>query len=125
MPIKILELNHVALHVFDLERSIHFYGEVIGLPVIPRPNFNFPGAWFAFGTQELHLIEDKTLKPDSRGHHHFALQVEDTFAAKAELEAKGVTEFRGPAPRPDGALQLFFNDPDGYLIEMFTPPPAV
>jgi lactoylglutathione lyase len=123
VAIKVLELNHVALHVIDLERSMHFYGEVIGLPILPRPNFNFPGAWYAFGSQELHLIEDKALTPASRGNHHFALLVEDTFAAKAELEAKGVAEFRGPAPRPDGAMQLFFNDPDGYLIEMYTSPP--
>jgi catechol 2,3-dioxygenase-like lactoylglutathione lyase family enzyme len=98
MAITVLELNHVALHVFDLERSNHFYGEVIGLPMLSRPNFDFPGSWFAFGTQELHLIEDKTLTPATRRHHHFALLIEDTFAAKAELEAKGVTEFRGPAP---------------------------
>lgn len=123
MAIKVHELNHVALHVYDLDKAIHFYGEVIGLPQLPRPNFDFRGAWFAFGNQELHLIEDRDLKPDSRRHHHFALLVDDTFAAKAELEAKGVTGFRGPAPRPDGAMQLFFHDPDGYLIEMYTSPP--
>lgn len=122
MAIRIHELNHVALHVRDLKASMHFYGEVLGLPQLPRPAFDFPGAWFAFGNQELHLIYDADLNSASRRHHHFALLVDDTFAAKAELSAKGITEFRGPAPRPDGAMQLFFHDPDGYLIEMFTHP---
>jgi catechol 2,3-dioxygenase-like lactoylglutathione lyase family enzyme len=121
MAIKIHELNHVALHVRDLEASMHFYGSVLGLPQLPRPAFNFPGAWYALGKQELHLISDETLEPGSRRHHHFALLVDDAFAVKEELAARGVTEFRGPSPRPDGPMQLFFHDPDGYLIEMYSP----
>ena len=54
---KILELNHIALHVADLERSVAFYREVLRLVPIPRPAFDFPGAWFQLGAvQELHLI---------------------------------------------------------------------
>ena len=120
MAIRIHELNHVALHVSDLDASMHFYGEVIGLPQKARPAFDFPGAWYAFGNQELHLIADPAMTAASRRHHHFALLVDDTDAAKAELTAKGITEFRGPAPRPDGAMQLFFHDPDGYVIELYT-----
>ena len=123
VAIRIHELNHVALHVSDLDESMRFYGEVIGLPLLPRPDFNFRGAWFAFGSQELHLIEQTDLPSEARPHHHFALLVDDTYAAKAELAAKGVTWFKGPGPRPDGAIQLFFTDPDGYLIEMYTAPP--
>ena len=119
MAIKIQELNHVALHVRDLDASIHFYGEILGLPPLPRPAFNFPGAWFALGNQELHLIADDDLAPSRRRHHHFALLVEDAYAAKAELAAKGVTGLEGPSPRPDGPMQLFFHDPDGYRIEMY------
>lgn len=120
MAIRIHELNHVAIHVIDLERSIHFYRDIIGLQQIPRPSFQFPGAWFALGSQELHLIEDKDLVEAGRRHHHFALLVDDAHAAKAELMERGVTGFEGPAPRPDGPLQLFFHDPDGYRIEMYS-----
>lgn len=120
MSLKVHELNHVALHVRDLEASIRFYEEVLELPRLPRPAFSFPGAWFALGNQELHLIQDETLTAATRDHHHFALRVDDAIAAKEALERKGVTWFRGPAPRPDGPMQVFFRDPDGYLIEMYS-----
>ena len=119
MAIKIHELNHVALHVRDLDASIRFYRDVLGLPQIPRPAFNFAGAWFALGSQELHLISDPLMTSDRRRHHHFALLVDDAHAAKAELASRGVIQMEGPSPRPDGPLQLFFHDPDGYRIELY------
>lgn len=122
MAFPIHELNHVALHVVDLERSMRFYEDVMELPKLQRPAFPFPGAWYALGSQELHLIADDTLTPNARRHHHFALLVDDIHAAKAELESKGVTVFDGPMMRPDGPMQLFFHDPDGYRIEVYHAP---
>jgi catechol 2,3-dioxygenase-like lactoylglutathione lyase family enzyme len=63
------------------------------------------------------LIRDESLEPGSRRHHHFALLVYDAFAVKEELTAKGVTQFHGPSPWPDGPMQLFFQAPDGYVID--------
>jgi lactoylglutathione lyase len=117
---RILELNHVALFVSDVERSARFYRDGLGLPVIARPNFDFPGAWFRLGRQqELHLIGGRLRGPvddHSRGGH-VALQVADVIAAAAELTGKGL-RFRGPGPRPDGARQIFLEDPDGHLVEL-------
>ena len=124
MPIIPHELNHVMIRVRDLEVSIHFYGEIFGLPRLPRPAFDFPGAWFALGKQELHLIGDASLPAMSHAHHHFALWVDDPVAARRELEQRGWTKLRGPAPRPDGVTQVFVTDPDGYVIELMSAPPV-
>lgn len=117
-PLHVVELNHIAIHVRDLKESMRFYGETLGLPLLPRPDFGFDGAWYALGSQELHLIIDTEHRDDPRHSVHFALLVEDAFAAHAELQRHGVTIASKPAPRPDGAVQVFFRDPDGYLIEM-------
>jgi len=119
-PLEVRELNHVALHVRDLAASEHFYGETLGLPTLPRPDFNFPGAWFALGSQELHLIVDERAEPQRTVH--IALRVDDALAAHALLVSRGVTAASPPAPRPDGAIQVFLKDPDGHLIEIMSPP---
>ena len=114
---SIIELNHVALDVADVPASEQFYGEVLGLPILPRPDFNFPGALFRLGvTQELHLIGNRD-RPIVQRSGHFALLVSDIEAAAERLRIAGV-EFRGPKPRPDGALQIFTSDPDGNTIEL-------
>lgn len=122
--LKTLELNHVALRASDLERTCKFYREVLLLEQIPRPAFDFPGAWFRLGVaQELHIISgDNVAKsiPQSRGNH-FALRVDDLQAWQKHLQPLNVI-FRGPVKRPDGALQLFIADPDGHAIELFTGP---
>ena len=116
---KILELNHIALHVADLEASIAFYRDQLELAPIPRPAFDFPGAWFRLGTQqELHLIagREQPVESQARGTH-FALQVDSIEEAAALLRRNDITH-RAPKRRPDGAWQIFFTDPDGYKIEL-------
>ncbi len=117
-PLRVHELNHVAIHVRDLAESKRFYGETLGLPLLPRPDFGIDGAWYALGGQELHLIIDTEHRDDPRHSVHFALGVADAYAAHAELTRRGVPIVHKPNPRPDGAVQVFFRDPDGYLIEM-------
>lgn len=117
--LTIKELNHVAIHVADVARSVKFYGEVLGLPALPRPAFTFPGAWFALGSQELHIIGDRRDQPvysHNRGNH-FAMLVDDIEAAVAVLDDKQI-EHSGLKVRPDGALQVFFQDPDGFYLEL-------
>lgn len=120
--LAVRELNHVALHVRDLEVSARFYGDVLGLPLLPRPDFGFPVEWFALGRQELHLIAAASTDKGDTQCHHFALRVDDAYAASDALRERGVTGFRGPAPRPDGAVQVFLQDPDGHVIELVSFP---
>jgi len=116
---KILDLNHVALHVQDVAVSCWFYAQVLNLPAMDRPAFNFPGAWFRLGaTQQLHLIgERQALVHNHPQGNHFALRVASVQEAASELQRKNVT-FNGPMQRPDGKWQLFLEDPDGYIIEL-------
>ena len=120
---KILELNHVAIVVSDVERSCAFYSDVLQLTSLPRPAFDFPGAWFRLGTnQELHLIggRGEAMVAGPRGNH-FALRVQDLAAWEQHL--KNVqANFQPKKQRPDGAWQIFLRDPDGHYIELFTPP---
>ena len=122
---KTTQLNHVALHVQDVERSCRFYADVLQLKPLPRPAFSFPGAWFQLGAdQELHLIGDRErpVVSGSRGNH-YALMVDDIDAWEGHLRERGV-EYAPRRTRPDGAYQVFFQDPDGHTIELCTPPAA-
>lgn len=121
---KIFELNHVALHVADVARSCEFYQRVLHLPPMPRPAFDFPGAWFRLGDQqELHLIGGRT-EPVVAGYrgNHFALLTDDLDGWAKHLASVGA-DFRPKKLRPDGAEQIFLRDPDGHVIELCTPPP--
>lgn len=124
-------LQHVGLIVADLERSRRFYGGALGLEQVPRPaNFTFAGTWFRFGESEIHLLAEadttgRAGAPDpgpSAAHGlvaHIALEVEDLEAALAGLAENDVPLIGGPMPRGDGVTQVFFFDPDGYVVELF------
>lgn len=118
---QIRELNHVAIEVADVERAVDFYSRVLRLESLPRPAFNFPGHWFRLGqTQELHIIgpRGEPTHAGSRGNH-FALMVDDIDAWEAQLTRTGA-QFMPKKSRPDGAFQIFVQDPDGHFIELCT-----
>jgi catechol 2,3-dioxygenase-like lactoylglutathione lyase family enzyme len=120
---KIQQLNHVAIHVEDVTRSCQFYGGLLQLEPLPRPAFTFPGAWFRLGAdQELHLIGERKdpVYSQSRGNH-FALLVDDIDAWEQHLTQQKCA-FAPRQTRPDGAYQIFLQDPDGHSIELCTLP---
>ena len=120
---KISQLNHIAFHVADVERSCAWYERVLKLQRIARPAFNFPGAWFRLGVdQELHLIgdRDQPVHAHHRGNHS-AFMVDDIGAWESHLDTIG-ENFLPRRTRPDGAYQIYLTDPDGHVIELCTPP---
>jgi len=123
IKMTIHELNHVAIYVTDVQRSSDFYQRILKLEPIPRPAFSFPGAWFRLGTnQELHLIANlRSPFFPSHENNHFALKVDDLELWERHLKDVGA-DFAPRKPRPDGASQVFLRDPDGHMIELFTPP---
>ena len=122
---KTIQLNHVALHVADVERSTQFYTTVLRLEAIPRPGFSFPGAWFRLGDdQELHLIGERQSEVISHNRgNHFALLVDDLNAWERYF-AENKIAYLPRRMRPDGAYQIYLIDPDGHYIELCTPPGA-
>lgn len=130
-PIGVLALDHVTLVVGDLERSRAFYVDLLGMQQVARPTFNFPGLWFQAGRQQIHLIlaSDKSSyaglpePPAQAGPgrvFHFAFAVPDCAEATEKLKAAGV-KVRGTGLRPDGYHQTWCHDPDGHVVELFSP----
>ena len=119
---------HVSVTVTDIAAADRFYGETIGLPRLPRPDFGFPGSWFGLGNGlELHLIVNEGLRrPDAERRRfevkypHFAIAVEDADRTRGALVAAGlaVDELYSS---PTGLRQLFVKDPDGNMVEFIGP----
>lgn len=132
--VRVKNINHITLIVADLERSKAFYCGVLGMEEVPRPAFNFPGKWFQAGPNQIHLILEHPgsapagcptpLGTVSAGRAtHFAFEVADATQAYDYLKSRGVHLQGEPKFRPDGYLQVFSQDPDGYTVEVYSWPP--
>lgn len=130
MAIQVRQIDHVTLVVKDLEVSRKFYVNVLGMEEVPRPGFRFPGLWFQAGSTQIHLIGEhdesgpaKVFVPEECSisrTRHFAFEVDDALAAKAELDQLGIEIVAGPKSRPDGPTQMYVMDPDRNLVELFS-----
>jgi len=116
-------LHHVAVCVTDLARAKKFYEEVLGLTEVPRPPFDFGGAWYQLGVGQLHLIVHpptltmrRTAEIDAKDGH-LALRVASYQAAVEHLKRLGIERLERPqnlTPWP----QIYVTDPDGNVIEL-------
>jgi catechol 2,3-dioxygenase-like lactoylglutathione lyase family enzyme len=116
-------LHHVSLIVTDLEKAKNFYSNILGLKEIPRPSFDFQGAWYEINNQQLHLIVyegTQTLREnpfiDTRDGH-FALRVKDYNNTVNWLQECGVELILRPQAVA-GYSQIYCCDPDGNVIEL-------
>ena len=127
-PLPIDSVNHITRVTTDLEASTAFYRDVLGFRPIWRPNFGFDGAWlFNYGIQ-IHLsvaTGDPAIDaPETSNRaNHVAFHVSNTDAVEELLKQHGI--YYKTVTVPDiGVTQLFFQDPDGYHIEIGSYPPA-
>ncbi|MDG1894919.1 MAG: VOC family protein [Fuerstiella sp.] len=131
--IQVKQIDHVTLIVSDVDASRRFYVDLLGMNEVPRPGFDFGGAWFQAGATLVHLIEahedsgpagfpDGILKKSSR-NHHFAFEVQDARGAAEILKSLGIQLVADAKTRPDGAIQVFIADPDGHVVELCTSNP--
>lgn len=130
--IQVQSLDHVTIVVKDLEQSRKFYVDGLGMREVPRPAFTFPGLWFQAGTTLVHLIgEHDGSAPGgnplpeqfrSSRSQHFAFLVDDVEAAYARAKELHLSIVSPPKSRPDGFVQVFLSDPDGYVVELCCEP---
>ena len=118
-------LDHVTIVVKNLDATRRFYADLLGMQEVARPNFSFAGQWFQAGATMIHTILEfegsgqagSAACANSRGHH-FAFLVDNCLEAAKKIEQAGIPFVSPPKARPDGAMQLFINDPDGHLVEI-------
>jgi catechol 2,3-dioxygenase-like lactoylglutathione lyase family enzyme len=115
-------LDHFNIRTRQLEATVRFYQDILGLENGDRPNFSFPGAWmYSEGRPVVHLVDisptDEQQKPDSGVVHHVAFASRDFNGMKARLESKGMAFDTRQVP--GGELwQIFVRDPNGVMIEL-------
>jgi catechol 2,3-dioxygenase-like lactoylglutathione lyase family enzyme len=139
-------LHHVGVTVKDLDASIRFYHDVLGLSFANEPTPWFEGEELSRGVgvpgaalRQVSLLAGDTtvelleyrsppsetsgpLKSNNRGASHVAFLVDDIESKKAELEAKGIAFYGAVNVVDDGVLAgwrwVYFDDPDGYPLEL-------
>ena len=122
-----MRLLHTMLRVGDLEKSIAFYTDVLGLKLLRRrdyPDGKFTLAFLGYGDESDNAVIELTHNWETKrydigtGYGHIAVGLPDIYAACAEVKAKGGKVTREPGPMKFGGSQIaFIEDPDGYKVE--------
>jgi len=123
-----MRILHTMLRVGDLERSLRFYGEVLGMQLISRkdyPDGKFTLAFIGYGTNpeqaEIELTYNWGVSEYEIGtaYGHVAIGVDDIYAVCERIRAAGGKITREPGPMKHGTTVIaFVQDPDGYKVEL-------
>jgi glyoxylase I family protein len=123
VTIQLGRMDHVALPTSDAARGERFYCDVLGFHTVPRPSFSFDGRWLVHDAVDvmLHLIHVKDYEPPAGPlntmHGHFALRCRDVDAAISVFRTHGISFVERRLP-DYGYRQVFFQDPDGNVLEL-------
>lgn len=123
-----MRLLHTMLRVGELDRSLAFYTEVLGMTLLRRqdyPEGRFTLAFVGYGAESDTAVIELTHNWDTdhyelgNGFGHLALAVPDAAAACAAIRAQGGKVVREAGPMRHGQTVIaFVEDPDGYRIEL-------
>ncbi len=123
-----MRILHTMIRVGDLDRSIAFYTEVLGMSLLRRkdyPGGKFTLAFVGYGPESEQAVIELTHNWDTteydlgNGFGHIAIEVEDAYAACDEIKKRGGVVTREAGPMKHGTTVIaFVKDPDGYSIEL-------
>ncbi|RVU30098.1 lactoylglutathione lyase [Neptunomonas marina] len=128
-----MRLLHTMLRVVDLEKSINFYTEILGMKLLRRkdyPEGKFTLAFLGYGDEANHTALELTHNWDTDSYElgnaygHIAIEVDDVYQACEAIKAKGGDVVRDAGPMKNstsGTILAFVKDPDGYMIELLSP----
>lgn len=123
-----MRVLHTMIRVGDLDRSIKFYTEVLGMKLLRQkdyPDGKFTLAFVGYEPETKQAVIELTYNWDTHqynlgnGFGHVALEVDDAYAACAEIKNRGGKVVREAGPMKHGTSVIaFVEDPDGYKIEL-------
>jgi len=123
-----MRILHTMLRTGDLDRSIRFYTEVLGMQLLRQkdyPDGRFILAFLGYGDEADHTVIELTYNwgvdhyDIGSGYGHIAIEVDDVYQAAAAIRARGGKILREAGPMNAGTTIIaFVEDPDGYPIEL-------
>jgi lactoylglutathione lyase len=129
-----MRLLHTMIRVGDLDKSINFYTDILGMKLLRKkdyPDGKFTLAFVGYGDEKNNSVIELTHNWDTdsydlgSGFGHLAIEVDDVYAAAEKIRAQGGKIIREPGPMNAGTTIIaFVQDPDGYEIELLAPKPA-